>query len=299
MKQPLPVTIIGGYLGAGKTTLVNQMLRQADGQKLAVLVNEFGELPIDEDLIEAQEDELISIAGGCICCAFGSDLSAAMLQLAELTPRPDHVVIESSGVAMPGAIASSIALLDGFRVDGVCVLADCLSIQSQLKDDYIGDTIARQITDADLILLSKTDLASEVEQDTVIASLRQNWPTTRIVPSAQGHVPNSVLLGQMQPNMARKSKTHPNLDVCSLVLTYDTPVDASALADFLTQAELGVIRAKGYVQDITGHTALVQIVGARSEVTFPAEVGTLGVVCIGQTDRLGIAHLMGWSGTAQ
>ena len=72
MSKAIPVSIIGGYLGAGKTTLVNQILRQADGVKLAILVNEFGALPIDEDLIEAQDDELISIAGGCICCSFGS-----------------------------------------------------------------------------------------------------------------------------------------------------------------------------------------------------------------------------------
>ena len=77
----LPVTVIGGYLGAGKTTLVNQLLRNANGQRLAILVNEFGALPIDEDLIEAESDDLISIAGGCICCTFGSDLSEAMMAL--------------------------------------------------------------------------------------------------------------------------------------------------------------------------------------------------------------------------
>ena len=102
MSAALPVTVIGGYLGAGKTTLVNHLLRHAEGRRLAVLVNEFGELPIDADLIEAEGDDLISISGGCVCCSFGSDLTAALLRLAALEPRPDHVVIEASGVAIPG-----------------------------------------------------------------------------------------------------------------------------------------------------------------------------------------------------
>ena len=82
--DPLPVTVIGGYLGAGKTTLVNSLLRQANGQRLAVLVNEFGELPIDADLIEGQDENVINIAGGCICCSYGSDLIMALQDLDQL-----------------------------------------------------------------------------------------------------------------------------------------------------------------------------------------------------------------------
>jgi len=96
----LPITTIAGYLGAGKTTLVNHMLRNANGLRLAVLVNEFGELPIDEDLIEAEGDDIISIAGGCVCCSYGNDLTLALLDMLEMQPRPDHVIIEASGVAM-------------------------------------------------------------------------------------------------------------------------------------------------------------------------------------------------------
>ena len=87
---PLPVTVIGGYLGAGKTTLVNHLLRQAGGRRLAVLVNDFGELPLDADLIEADDGEVLSLAGGCICCSFGNDLMAALMQLPARSPRPDR-----------------------------------------------------------------------------------------------------------------------------------------------------------------------------------------------------------------
>ena len=100
----IPVSVIGGYLGAGKTTLVNHLLRNANGRKLAILVNEFGELPIDADLIEADDGDMISIAGGCICCSYGSDLVGALMELPERMPDMDGMLIEASGVALPGAL---------------------------------------------------------------------------------------------------------------------------------------------------------------------------------------------------
>ena len=109
-----PVILVSGYLGAGKTTLINNLLREPDGKRLAVLVNEFGELAIDEDLIEAKNDNLISISGGCICCSFGDDLSGALSDLAKILPTPDYILIESSGVALPTQIIANVGLLDKF-----------------------------------------------------------------------------------------------------------------------------------------------------------------------------------------
>ena len=113
----MKVTVIGGYLGAGKTTLVNRWLRQAQaqGRRIAVLVNDFGEIGIDADLILAQSDDVLELAGGCVCCSFGSDLMAALLRLAERNPAPAHVLIETSGVALPGAVARSAKLAPGVR----------------------------------------------------------------------------------------------------------------------------------------------------------------------------------------
>ena len=96
------VTVIGGYLGAGKTTLVNHLLRAADGLRLAVLVNDFGALPIDRDLIVGSDGDTLEISGGCICCSYGSDLMEALLDLPRRRPGIDRVLIETSGVALPG-----------------------------------------------------------------------------------------------------------------------------------------------------------------------------------------------------
>ena len=100
--NPLPVTVVGGYLGSGKTTLINNLLNSADGHRYAVLVNDFGELSIDAQLIEKQDGNVISLSGGCICCSYGNDLTSALLELK--TDTIDQVVIEASGVALPGSI---------------------------------------------------------------------------------------------------------------------------------------------------------------------------------------------------
>ena len=169
----IPVTIVGGYLGAGKTTLINNMLRNASGQRLAILVNEFGELPIDEDLIEAQSDEMISLAGGCICCSFGDNLVEALVSLSKLDPAPDHIVVEASGVAIPGSIAASLSLVLGFRLNALVVLADGGTALDLARDKYMGDTILRQLEDADLVVMTKADLVSAAHRFTVMDWLKK------------------------------------------------------------------------------------------------------------------------------
>jgi len=123
MSSAMPVTIIGGYLGSGKTTLINHLLRNANGIRLAVMVNDFGNLAIDAELIEAQDGDVISLSGGCICCSYGDDLSAALLKLQTGGVPPEHIFIEASGVALPGAIGKTLSLLRAYRLDGIVVLA--------------------------------------------------------------------------------------------------------------------------------------------------------------------------------
>ena len=184
----LPVLTIGGYLGSGKTTLVNHLLRHADGRRLAILVNEFGDLPIDEDLIEAEGDEMISIAGGCICCSFGNDLMAALRDMTVLEPRPDAVIIESSGVAIPGAIVATLSLLEGVRSDGTIVVVDAETVRKAARDEYIGDTILRQLADAEGVVINKLDLVDCETGDQLSDWLSETAPGAFQLPARFGQV---------------------------------------------------------------------------------------------------------------
>lgn len=288
----LPVTVIGGYLGAGKTTLVNHLLRHADGVKLAVLVNEFGALPIDEDLIEAQDDTMISIAGGCVCCSYGNDLIQAMVDLSALEQRPDHILIESSGVAMPGAIAASVSILDGLRVDGIVVLADAETIRHQAENDYIGDTIERQLIDADLVLLNKCDLVARAQLADLQSWLKAKAPNATCVSVQQAKVPNGVVLQPFErTDVAPQTAFHPHAEAFeSRILSFEGACDADDIAQRLAAAELNLIRAKGFVPTPDGMRA-IHVVGRRWAVTEAPDGAVSGVVVIAETSGSQLASL--------
>jgi len=281
MPEALPVTIIGGYLGAGKTTLVNHLLRTANGRKLAVLVNEFGALPIDEDLIEAQGDDLISIAGGCICCSFGSDLSAALMDLADLDMKPDHVVIECSGVAIPSAIAASVSLLDGFTPNGTVVLLDAETIQEAAVDEYIGDTITRQLSDADLTLINKADLVSAEQLIDLEKWLTALAPKARSLSSEHGRAAIDMVLGLGSNPRESQQMGHADGLFDSIALPCTKPFDGQTLANKLVQDALHVTRAKGFFTDTDGTLQALHIVGRRFAITEAPANAPLGIVCIG------------------
>ncbi len=281
----IPVTTIGGYLGAGKTTLVNHLLRHAGGLRLAVLVNEFGALPIDGDLVEASGDDIVSIAGGCVCCAFGDSLVAALTKLSRLTPRPDHFLIEASGVAIPGSVAATVALVHGLRRDATVVLADSETIRSHAADSYIGDTVIRQLTDADLVLLTKTDLVTEHPLKKCADWLAKIAPNAQVIPVTRGRIPPSVILDAPE-NLAEPVRS-PHFDQLfeSIVLRTDPVNNPRDLANLVARGGFGVIRSKGHVMDVTGRRFLIQTVGARFETKQGPGSEPNGFVCIGLRGR--------------
>ena len=159
MGQRLPFTVIGGFLGAGKTTLLNHWLRHADGQRLAVLVNDFGALNIDAGLIKAHSGDTIALTNGCVCCQIGDDLSMALIGVLQQRERFDAVVVEASGVSDPWRIAQ-LGLADpALALDGVIVVVDAAALPGQAADPLLADTLQRQVARADLVIVNKTDLA--------------------------------------------------------------------------------------------------------------------------------------------
>lgn len=287
----LPITIIGGYLGAGKTSMVNHLLRHANGLRLAVLVNEFGALPIDEDLIEAEDDDIISIAGGCVCCSYGNDLILALMKLADLQPRPDHVVLEASGVAIPSAIASTVSLLQGYSLDGVLVLANAETIEEQAKDAYIGDTILRQLHDADMVIVNKIDLVSKNQVHQVHEWLQTVIPNAQIVECRHGKVPKEVLLqSYLDTRETDFAQSHPEANAFqSQAFAIEMCPDPERLAKALAEPALGLIRAKGFVRTGASEVKSVQTLGRRWWVAPAPENVASGLVVIALRSRLDTA----------
>ncbi len=283
---PLPVTILGGYLGAGKTTLVNALLRRAAGRRLAVLVNEFGALPIDADLIEARQGDLLTIAGGCICCSYGSDLVGALLDVGDRRARLDHLIIETSGVALPDAVAQALTLVPGLARDGIVVLADAETLLARAADRYLADTILRQIAVADLVVLTKTDLLGTEARSARRAWLAARWPGARVVEAVRGDLPADLVLGPGSGAASLEGGAAAPLHgpaYVSCVIEVLAPVVPRAFAAALAAATPQLLRAKGFVTDATGAAHAIQIVGHRHDSVASATVPRTRdmLVCIG------------------
>jgi G3E family GTPase len=183
MKPAIGMTVIGGFLGAGKTTLVNHILRQTKGRRIGVLVNDFGAVNIDAELIEAREGETIRLANGCLCCGLGDDLARALIKVLGQAVKPEHLLIEASGVAEPWRIAELALAAPEFGAARIIVLADAAAVTAQLADRYIGDLAASQIGCADLLILNKADLLAPDDLRAVIDRLAARWPELVISPS--------------------------------------------------------------------------------------------------------------------
>jgi G3E family GTPase len=192
----LPTTIIGGFLGAGKTTLVNHLLRGASGRRLMVMVNDFGELPIDLDLIAARDGDTIALANGCVCCGTGGDLLGGLSRVLDGPVRPDHLLIEASGVADPDRLADIARAEPDMTLAGITVLADSRRIGAQLADPRIGHQVRTQLASADLLILNKAEGGID---PTIEAELRIVAPRAAMVPAVRASVPPDLVLGDLSP----------------------------------------------------------------------------------------------------
>lgn len=195
----IPTVVIGGYLGAGKTTLVNHLLRHAEGRRIAVLVNDFGELAIDADLIEGADGAVLALAGGCVCCSYGDDLVGALQQTVARRPAPDMVLIETSGVGLPASVARSARLASGIAIEGILVLQDAETLQERAQDRYVGDLVRQQMREADLLILNKADLLTPQAMGGLRAWLALQAPGVPVVTASRARVPTDLVLSLRMP----------------------------------------------------------------------------------------------------
>ena len=156
MRPRLPLTVVSGYLGAGKTTLINRLLAEPHGMRLLVMVNDFGAINIDAALLASQTDDTLTLSNGCVCCTMGADLFMAVGDVLDRAERPDHLVIEASGIADPARIAQVAQAEPELTYGGIVTEVDAQGYPALVQDPQIGPQVAGQVRVADLICLSKT-----------------------------------------------------------------------------------------------------------------------------------------------
>ena len=194
VKHGLPVTIITGFLGSGKTTLLNHILSNQDGLKTAVLVNEFGEIGIDNDLLIQTDDNMVELSNGCICCTINNDLVEAVYKVLERSDKIDYLVVETTGLADPLPVALTFLgtdLRDVTRLDSIVTVVDSENFSLDL---FNSEAAQSQIAYGDIILLNKADLVDESDLDSLELRIRDMREGARIMRTTKGEVPLPLLL---------------------------------------------------------------------------------------------------------
>ena len=225
MVKKIPATIITGFLGAGKTTLIRHMLENVQGRRIALIINEFGDLGVDGDILKGcgdetcREEDVMELSNGCICCTVADDFIPTMEKLLAREDKPDHIVIETSGLALPQPLVRAFnwpGISTQVTVDGVVTVVDgkavtdgrfahsveAIDAQRKLDENLdhetpLSELFEDQVACADMIVVNKTDLLAAAQADALVASLRSSARDgVQVVKTSMGKLPVDVLLGQ-------------------------------------------------------------------------------------------------------
>ncbi|MGD9980965.1 MAG: GTP-binding protein [Hyphomonadaceae bacterium] len=211
MTQPTPVTVLTGFLGAGKTTLLNRILTEQHGKKYAVIVNEFGEIGIDNDLIVDADEEIFEMNNGCVCCTVRGDLIRIIEGLMKRKGRFDAILVETTGLAKPAPVAQTFFVDADVRaktaLDAIVTIVDAKHVRQQLET---SEEAAEQIAFADVILLNKTDLVSKEELTVIERLIRQVNPTARLHKMQRGNIGLDKILNLGAFDLERVTEIDPH-----------------------------------------------------------------------------------------
>ena len=311
----IPVTVVTGFLGSGKTTLIRHLMQNAGGRRLAILVNEFGTVGVDGDILKScaipdcPAENIVELANGCICCTVADDFIPTIEALMALPTRPDHILIETSGLALPKPLLKAFdwpAIRSKITVDGVIALADAEAVaagrfaaderavdEQRKADDSIdhetplSEVFEDQINCADIILMSKADLAGEEGLAKARAIIEAQSPRKiPILSMSEGVLDTNVVLGlnakaeddiAARPSHHDGHDDHEHDDFETIVVPMPEVDDVNTLVAAIEKLanEQHILRVKGYVA-VTGKPMrlLVQAVGARVRQQFDRPWGT-------------------------
>jgi len=281
----VPVTILTGFLGAGKTTLLNRILNGNHGLRVAVLVNDFGDINIDTELIVDVEDNAISLANGCVCCQIRDDLIETIEDVITRPEQPEYILLEASGVADPSNIAMTFIqpqFRNRIRLDSIISIVDVDQVFAYPDYPGLQELKLKQIGFSDMVILNKVDLVDEEDLSKVKEWIGSRLRRVRIVETSFCDVPLEILLavGRFDPTQLG-SITHEHVpDHGSSFSTWsfetEKPVSLERLKE-MVKRELPdtIYRCKGIVYTVESpeFRAVLQVVGRRSDVTFLDEWG--------------------------
>jgi len=289
----VPITILTGFLGAGKTTLLNRILTGNHGLRVGVLVNDFGSVNIDAELVVGVDGNMISLANGCVCCQIRDDLTESVTALLARPETVEYILLEASGVADPAGIFMTFSdpgLRDRIRLDSVTCVVDAEQVFAHPEYPPLLDLKLRQVGFADMLILNKAGLAGPAQVAKVRAWLDEYFGRLRIVETDYCQVPYQILLGVGRFDPARSvlgphaaepggadlacHDDHHGHDHSKLFSTWtyetDQPLALAALREALRKLPGTVYRAKGviYTTDVPQQRAVLQVVGRRVDISI-------------------------------
>ncbi len=248
----IPLTILTGFLGSGKTSLLNHLLHHPEGRKITALINDFGSLNIDAEIIARQHGGQIELANGCVCCSLGDDLGKSLADILNHPDRPDNIVIEASGIADPARIAAFASIDPLLRLDGVVCCVDATQYERQSQDPRLSDTFERQTQSAHLFAITKLDALSTDAAPTIPQTLHALLGAAPKITVTHGHADPGVILGahhiDANPERPLEQAKHPFIHYFGHVPAQP----AEALESAVRELGPTLLRAKGFGHDEAG-----------------------------------------------
>ncbi|HEY9602744.1 MAG TPA: GTP-binding protein [Allocoleopsis sp.] len=244
MQIRTPITVISGPLGSGKTTLLRHIIDTVT-RKIAILMNEFGEISIDAKIIQGKNVQMADLGGGCVCCSLVGEFEAAVNEIID-TVDPDQIVVETTGVAEPDALAFDIQeSLPNVRLDGVVTVIDA---DAMVKYPSVGHTLRMQIEAADTIILNKVDLVSASELNAIADKLHSLNEIASILRTQRGQVDTDLLFGIARERVEAQPHHFHQPEFESFSYTSDATFDRQCFEEFTDRISTDVYRAKGFIR---------------------------------------------------